>query len=177
MTGVDNILKSLIIIESNLVEYNTHVFKTKAIPIICRQVNSLLDRICRNHRQLTLECVYNDDNIKFNWFIKDGVNTVPYQKGSGFQKFAVSLAMRIVIGKLGISGIRSNQLFIDEGFSSFDADNLANVPEFLEELMENCGYDMVMIVTHIDELKCAFSNNNFITIGRDDAKGVSFLRY
>ena len=86
--------------------------------------------------------------------------------------------MRIVIGKLGISGIRSSQLFIDEGFSSFDVDNLANVPEFLEELMENCGYDMVMIVTHIDELKSAFMNNNnfHVAIDRDDAKGVSSLK-
>lgn len=171
-TVINDIHASITIIEEALTDYNMWVFKTKALPIVCSQVNSLLELICRNHRLLRLRCIFLDGSSKFNWFLQDGCNTVPFEKASGFQQFSVSLAMRIVMGK--ISGINSGHLFIDEGFSSFDSDNLANVPDFLKELLNKCGYNMIMIVSHLDELKDSCSR--FISIERDNKRGISKLR-
>ena len=168
----NDIATSIAMIEEDLTDYNTWVFKTKAMPIVCGQVNGLLQLICRNHRDLELKCIFIEGTSRFNWFLHDGCNTVPFEKASGFQQFSLSLAMRIVMGK--IAGVNMGQLFIDEGFSSFDADNLANVPDFLKELLDRCGYNMVMIVSHLEDLKDSCSK--FISIERNDKKGVSMLK-
>lgn len=171
-----DIYKSISTIEEALSDFNTWVFKTKAVPVVCGEVNRILNMICRNHRDIALKCVFIEGSTKFHWFLQDGCNMVPFEKASGFQQFAVSLAMRIVIGQ--ISGINSAQLFVDEGFVCFDEANLSNVPEFLKELLGGGMYvgmyDLVMIVSHLGDLKD--SCGVFIGIDRDAKRGVSLLR-
>lgn len=171
-----DICKSISTIEEALSDFNTWVFKTKAVPVVCGEVNRILNVICRNHRDIALKCVFIEGSTKFHWFLQDGCNMVPFEKASGFQQFAVSLAMRIVIGQ--ISGINSAQLFVDEGFVCFDEANLSNVPEFLKELLGGGMYvgmyDLVMIVSHLGDLKD--SCGVFIGIDRDVKRGVSLLR-
>ena len=96
--------------------------------------------------------------------------TAPLAKASGFQKFAVSLAMRITLGKLGVSGLNCRQLFLDEGFTACDGDNLSSVPEFINGLLTNM-FDMVILVTHIEELKSL--GNLTLNIERNELKGTS----
>jgi DNA repair exonuclease SbcCD ATPase subunit len=101
------------------------------------------------------------------------VNRVPMEKASGFQRFTMSLGMRIVLGRLGVAGIRNRQLFIDEGFTACDGDNLGVVPEVLEELLDR--YDALVIVSHLEKLQEGIRNQ--IEIRRDGEGGVSWIGY
>jgi DNA repair exonuclease SbcCD ATPase subunit len=149
------------------------VFEERIMPAIVDGVNELLGVMCRNHRVIEIECVSGNGDGVFNWFMKDGVNKVPIEKASGFQRFAVSLGMRIVLGRLGVAGIRNRQLFIDEGFTACDGDNLGVVPEVLEELLDR--YDSLVIVSHLEKLQEGIQSR--IEIKRDGEVGVSWIGY
>lgn len=148
------------------------VLEKRIIPVICTNVNKLLAVMCKNHRHIELACVFDEKN-NFNWMIKDGANAPPLEKASGFQRFTVSLAMRIVLGRLGVAGIKNEQLFIDEGFTACDGDNLGNVPSVLNKLLDM--YDSIVLVSHLDELKQGIES--YINIERDELKGLSVLQY
>lgn len=125
------------------------VLEERIVPVMVRGVNDLLAVMCVNHRTICIESTFGGATPQ--WFMIDGVNRVPLEKASGFQRFAVSLAMRIVLGRLGVAGIRNRQLFIDEGFTACDGDNLGIVPEMLEELLDR--YDTLVIVSHLEKLQ------------------------
>jgi DNA repair exonuclease SbcCD ATPase subunit len=62
-------------------------------------------------------------------------------------------------------------MFIDEGFTSCDVDNLEKVPDFLRNML--LIYDSIYLATHLDELKiCADSQ---IVIHRDPS-GLSQIK-
>ena len=157
-------------IERYFADYKTWILQTKALPLLCNNVNYILQSMCRYHRPLFLETKFINEDT-FLWFIKDGCNTPPYEKASGFQKFITSLAMRITLGKLGVAGMSAKQLFIDEGFTACDSDNLTSVPEFLHGLLTT--YDSIIIVSHLDDLKT--KSDVFVTINRDDNSSVSHI--
>jgi DNA repair exonuclease SbcCD ATPase subunit len=133
-----------------LVEFKDRAIKDHIIPLIVQKVNWLLSIMCQNHRSISLDCIF-DNKGMFNWYVEDGGNKPPIEKASGFQRFVIALAMRIVLGRLGVAGIKNTQLFIDEGFTACDTDNLSNVPDVLEELLDI--YKAVVIVSHLEDLK------------------------
>ena len=169
---VHNVAVTMNSIMNKFVNFKEWILKQHIIPVICGNINTLLKIMCKNHRHLELQCVF-DEKGGFNWLLKDGLQSPPIEKGSGFQKFVISLAMRIVLGRLGVSGIKNSQLFLDEAFISCDSGNLENVPFVLSELLSM--YDSIVIVSHLEELK----NNirSFVNIERDDIKGVSQIRH
>jgi hypothetical protein len=60
----------------------------------------------------------------------------------------------VAFHQIGFCRIQYDQLFIDEGFTSCDTDNLERVPDFLRSLLRL--YDGICLVTHLEELKeCA----------------------
>jgi DNA repair exonuclease SbcCD ATPase subunit len=103
------------------------------------------------------------------WFIKSGSNTTYLNKISGYQKFALNLAIRIVFSRIG--QIKLEQMFIDEGFSCCDEKNLSEIPDFLNRLLNI--YRSITIVSHLNELKDYFHNK--ITIRKDVHEGFSVL--
>jgi len=105
--------------------------------------------------------------------VTDGPHVLPFEKTSGFQKSAINLAMRIVLGKLGVSGMRNTQLFIDEGFTACDTENLENIPHVLDNLLQN--YQTIIIVTHLEMLKNSLVYS--IDIRRDEEKGSSRIAH
>ena len=165
---IHNTLKAIIAQFSNFKDW---VIDNRIIPLITGQVNKLLKIMCVNHRDISLDC--NLQNGVFIWRLRDGVCAPPIEKASGFQKFIVSLSMRIVLGRLGVSGIRNRQLFIDEGFTACDNDNLANIPNVLEHLLK--VYGAIVLVSHLDELKHGIKS--FINIDRDVFKNTSKLNF
>ena len=76
-------------------------------------------------------------------------------------------------GKIGVAGIKNNQLFIDEGFTACDNDNLGNVPDVLNELLNT--YSAIVLVSHLDDLKHGIKS--FINIDRDMLKGLSKINF
>lgn len=170
--------KTLISVMEKFSTFKDWVFEHKIIPIILTHVNELLEIMCLNHRPIALDCLFDKirkDEVQktFSWVLRDGHHKPPLEKASGFQKCVINLAMRIVLGRLGVSGIKNIQLFIDEGFTSCDRDNLQNIPFVLKKML--LMYTSVLLVSHLDELKNHVPS--CINIERDISLGLSSLCY
>lgn len=158
--------------------FKTWVIESKVIPSITEKVNFLLRHFCIQHRNIAL--TYNfvpqkGDSGQISWFIREGHRmTLPIEKASGFQRFVINLAMRIVLGKFGICGIKNKQLFIDEGFTSFDQDNLENVPHILSELLLPL-FKSIIIVTHLESIQNHIPS--YIPITRDGVRATSTISF
>ncbi len=96
--------------------------------------------LCHNNcKQFRLDYLLteNKDIIHINWLIKnivedeDNVQIISINQASGFQNFAISTALRLSL----FSNKVCDQLFIDEGFTACDKDNLSIVPNFLKNLL------------------------------------------
>lgn len=174
-------------------KFKDWVLEKKIIPIILEHLNYLLLLMCRNHRPISLDCVFVQNDIdkkekkekkeniynshsfnkSFYWILRDGLLSPPFEKASGFQKCVINLAMRIVLGRLGVTGMKNTQLFIDEGFTSCDGENLDNIPIVLQEMLTL--YDSIIIVSHLDELKTCIPS--CIQIERNSLNNLSNIRY
>lgn len=165
-------LQTIEAIEREFSKFKDWVLEYKVIPMIVKNVNGLLKVMCTNHRPLFLTHKYDSKGV-FNWLLMDGDNTPPLEKASGFQQFVISLAMRIVLGKLGVAGIKNTQLFIDEGFTACDTDNLSIIPLVLNDLLR--VYKAIIIVSHLDDLKHNISS--FINISRNQWTGLSQIQF
>jgi DNA repair exonuclease SbcCD ATPase subunit len=69
---------------------------------------------------------------------------ISINQASGFQNFVISMCLRLSLFGNNIC----NQLFIDEGFTACDKDNLSIVPNFLKNLL--LIFNTITIVSHID---------------------------
>ncbi len=160
------------------VGYKDWVLGECIIPGIVERINELLGVMCRNHRNIRI--LVGDGGMssplgeRIGWSMVDGVNNVPLEKASGFQRFALSLAMRIALSRLGAVGIRNRQLFIDEGFTACDAENLSMVPFVLARLLDR--YDSIVIVSHLEKLQDGIDDHK-IDIARMDKEGVSWIGF
>lgn len=139
-------LKSLEYIISALSGYQIWIYKNQVLPIICANVNLVLDAMGLD-QDLRLNFKFYNDGNNIDWFL----GKTPFERASGFQKFICSLGMRIALSKIGASEIRNKQMFLDEGFTACDTDNLQKVPQFLTGLLTM--YDAIVLVTHLEELK------------------------
>ena len=140
-------------------------------PIIQKRVNGILEMMCED-RPLYLECEWLDKIDTLSWFMRDGESRVIIQKASGFQRFIIGVAMRVAFNQIGFSRIRFSELFIDEGFTACDTDNLERVPEFLRGLL--VFYNTIYLATHLEDLKGCADKQILITRGGD---GLSQIQY
>jgi DNA repair exonuclease SbcCD ATPase subunit len=117
---------------------------TATVPEIQNEVNNILTQLC----EFTA------------LFETDGKNIIPYivydgrkwlmSLTSGFEKFALSLAIRVAL--INISNLpRPNFLIVDEGFGVLDAENLASMHTLFSYLKTN--FDFIMIVSHLESLR------------------------
>ena len=64
------------------------------------------------------------------------------------------------MSKFGTTGMLSMQLFIDEGFTACDSDNISKIPRFLGNLLSMYP-NGILLVSHMDDIKiCAKMNVN-----------------
>ena len=150
--------------------YREWLYKSHIAPLIETNVNKVLSLIC-DDRPLMLEGEWLDKIQTLSWFVRDGTSRPVIEKASGFQRFIVGMACRVAFHQIGFCRIQYGQLFLDEGFTSCDSENLEKVPDFLRNLLRM--YNSIYLATHLDELKiCADSQ---IVIDRD-ALGLSQIR-
>ena len=109
--------------------------------------------------------------MECNKNINDEEYFVPYIKCSGFEKFILSLALRLTIANFHKNTFKCEQLFIDEGFVAFDSNNLDKVPVMLNNLLGM--YSSIIIVSHIDKLK----DENYMNIDIKNVGGVSKIMF
>ena len=158
-------------ISNTFVGYREWIYKERIAPMIQRRVNHVLALIC-DDRPLSLETEWLEKIDTLSWFIRDGTSRPIIEKASGFQRFICGIALRVAFHQLGVCRIGYDQLFIDEGFTSCDIDNLEKVPSFLSGLLRI--YRSICLVTHLEELK--HYSPTHIHISRD-ADGLSQIRF
>jgi DNA repair exonuclease SbcCD ATPase subunit len=86
----------------------------------------------------------------------------------------ISLALRLCL--FGNNKAICKQLYIDEGFVSFDKYNLSIVPNFLKSLL--AYFDTIVIVSHIDLIQDSIDDSECIVeINYNNKTSVSTLTY
>lgn len=170
LSGIKSVMEVVAYLSDTFDGYREWLYKEHISPLIEKNVNSVLEMIC-DGRPLRLEGEWLDKISTLSWFVRDGSSRPVIEKASGFQRFIVGMACRVAFHQIGFCRIQYDQLFLDEGFTSCDSDNLERVPDFLRSLLQM--YDSIYLATHLDELKiCADSQ---IVIDRD-LSGLSQIR-
>ena len=150
----------------NFKQFKSWIYNVKLLPSIVNKANSILEKVFLD-RVILLQFEFVENTMLFT--VKDEGNDINIEKLSGAQSFAVSLSFRLALSLIGFSKLRCDQLFIDEGFCSFDQNNLENVPVLISNL--NQIYDEIILVTHLDQIKnCA---KRIINIKRNN--GISYI--
>jgi len=89
---------------------------------------------------------------------------LPASLGSGYQKFALSLAARLAVWRLSASP-RPDAFIIDEGFGACDEEYLEAMAAALEALASAPGGPrLVFLVSHVDSLKARVERPLEITV-------------
>ena len=148
------------------------LYKEKILPKITNKINNIIETLSKNNRIIKLDAIWIKNSI--NWKYIDGKNdNLIIEKASGYQRFLLGLAMRITLSNLKVSNLKCSQLFIDEGFTSCDEENLDKMTTFISSLLNL--YESVIIVSHLEKIKeCA---NITINIQRNDNESLSYLNY
>lgn len=117
---------------------------SKAVPIIERDVNTILSQIV----EFGINIQTDGKNIVTNIVYDD--KKWPLELASGLEKFVTSLVMRVAL--INISNLpRPNFIAVDEGFGCADSDNLAAMQSLFSILKSN--FDFMLIISHLDSMK------------------------
>lgn len=151
--------------------YNNYILKN-----IVNNTNNLIKFLCHNNTKkfyLDFILTENKDIIHINWLIKNDIDNnieiISINQASGFQNFVISLALRLSL----FNNNNCEQLFIDEGFTACDKDNLSIVPKFLKKLLEL--YNTIIVVSHIDIIKDNIDDK--IEINYNHNENFSLVQY
>jgi len=117
---------------------------TSFIPILESQVNIILSSLCN----FTIKVSNEAKDMKLN--ICTSQASYSAYTASGFEKFIINIAIRIVFSKLSCLS-KSNTFIIDEMLSSMDNQNKNNITILFEYLKSQ--FNVVLIISHLEELK------------------------
>jgi exonuclease SbcC len=138
-----------------------------AIPEIQEEANRLLSRMTDNAMQVSIETVRDKKTggtaETLDIRISDDMGTRSYELFSGGEAFRVNFALRIALSKLLArrAGARLQTLIIDEGFGTQDGKGREKLIEAINSIRDD--FELVLVITHIDELKDAFPTRIEIT--------------
>jgi len=117
---------------------------SEAVPKIEQEVNNILSQIV----EFTMGIETDGKNV--NVYIKYEDRKWPLELCSGMEKFISALALRVAL--INISNLpRPNFMFVDEGFSALDADNMAMVHALFDYLKTN--FDFIIVISHLDTMR------------------------
>ncbi|MCC6904355.1 MAG: SMC family ATPase [Anaerolineae bacterium] len=88
--------------------------------------------------------------------ISDNLGTRDYATFSGGESFRVDFAIRLALSRVLArrAGAQLRTLIIDEGFGTQDAQGRERLVQAINSIQDE--FDLIMVITHIDELKDAF---------------------
>ena len=140
---------------NNFNDYKIDLYKNHILKNLVNKTNEYIKLLCHdNTKRFKLDYIISEqkDIIHINWLIHnvttDNIEQrITINQASGFQKFVISLALRMSL----YSNTLCEQIFIDEGFTACDKQNISLVPKFLKNLLNT--FDGVIIMTHIDIIK------------------------
>ena len=131
-----------------------------ALPDLESEANELLARLSDGRLSLFLETqrttARGDVRETLEIRIHDGVGTRSYELFSGGEAFRINFALRIALAKLLATraGAPLRTLFLDEGFGTQDAQDGQHLLDAIRAVQRD--FDLILVITHIDELKEAF---------------------
>lgn len=99
--------------------------------------------------------------------ISDDLGSRPYELYSGGEAFRIDFAIRIALSRLLAhrAGAQLRSLFIDEGFGTQDMRGREYLISAINSIQDD--FDLILVITHIDELKEAFPTRIEVTKGVD----------
>ena len=80
--------------------FRNWLYKNKIIPLIIHNTNDIINKISNNEKDVLSIDVQWNENGTFNWIIDDGNNRPNIEKASGFQKFIISLGVKITLSNI-----------------------------------------------------------------------------
>jgi exonuclease SbcC len=178
VTYVQDTINLMTIVIDKFLDYRKDLYSNKILPKLTASTNKYISTLCHNTtKQFELDYVvtpYRDKDIHINWLIKNVTEdnkqqTISFKQASGFQQFAFAFALRMSL----FSNKTCSQLFIDEGFTACDKDNLSIVPSLLRALLKT--FRSIVIVSHIDLIQD--SVDNVANIYFDKLKKSSSIHY
>jgi DNA repair exonuclease SbcCD ATPase subunit len=186
LNNINNTLTTLDTIIINFQDFRINLYEKIILKKLLRNTNDMLKNICHSMtKPFELDYIINvsRDIIHINWLIRN-VNidadtsktrqVISINQASGFQQFVISLALRLCL--FGNNKAICKQLYIDEGFVSFDKYNLSIVPNFLKSLL--AYFDTIIIVSHIDLIQESIEDNECIAeINYNNTTSVSNISY
>jgi DNA repair exonuclease SbcCD ATPase subunit/DNA repair exonuclease SbcCD nuclease subunit len=123
------------------------IYRQHVIPSLNKSVNKFLATL----DTFKFEMLYEKKN--FIYLLHDRGNTPTLDKASGYQNFIIGLAFRMTLSTMGAMGQQFKNLFIDEGFTACDADNMTKVPDILRAMMTYGKYDSILVMSHLDSVR------------------------
>jgi hypothetical protein len=173
--NINDKLSVIQIIIDKFKDYKKWLYNNFILKNIVTNANNYIKLLCHdNCKPFMLDYLLteNKDIIHINWLIKNDSQEnqlISINQASGFQNFVISMALR-----LSLYGNKNcNQLFIDEGFTACDKDNLSIVPVFLKKLL--LLFETVIIVSHIDIIQDNVEDK--ITINYNKKNNSSNIKY
>jgi DNA repair exonuclease SbcCD ATPase subunit len=107
-------------------------------------------------------------STELNVFIVENGHRLPLSMGSGFQKFIISIAFRLVL--TSVLPAACEFIMIDEGFGYMSAGNRAK----LADMFTTLAYKFIFIITQIDDMQNIITRP--IAITTHQSNGVSYSR-
>jgi exonuclease SbcC len=143
----------------------------QSLPRVEYTANDMLDRMTggRIHVSLATQRLLASGRVTetLDIRISDEVGTRDYDMYSGGEAFRVDLALRIALARLLAerAGATLPTLIIDEGFGTQDAEGIDRLIQSITAIQEE--FRLILVVTHIDELKERFERRIEVTKAPD----------
>ena len=180
--NIENTLSLLDTIIVNFQDFRINLYDKIILNKLLINTNKMLKNISHSDtKPFELDYIINvsRDIIHINWLIKNtsicnsNKQIISIHQASGYQQFVISLALRLCL--FG-NKTTCKQLFIDEGFVSFDKYNLSIVPNFLKSLLSY--FDSIIIVSHIDLIQETIDDDECIAeINYNKSTSISSITY
>ncbi len=180
---LENIIDVLDTILINFQSFRKELYDNLILTKLVDKTNKIIKTLCHSNTKpfkLNYNVDISNDTVHINWLIHndniskgcDGKQYISVSQASGFQRFVISLALRMSLYFNNYDAL-CNQLFIDEGFINFDKNNLSIVPSFLKSLLHY--FNTIVILSHIDIIQDSVDETAVISF--NNMNGVSSLIY
>jgi len=181
-SNIANIIDVLDTILINFQSFRKELYDNLILNKLVEKANKIIKTLCHTNTKpfkLNYNAEISNDTVHINWLIHN-VNIssecdkqyISVSQASGFQRFAISLALRMSL-YFNNYDILCGQLFIDEGFINFDKNNLSIVPTFLKSLLQY--FNTIVILSHIDVIQDSVDETAEICF--NNISGVSSIVY
>lgn len=151
-----------------------------ALPQIENEINKYLSILSNGEINIKFETqkTAKNGNVSetLDIIVSDSNGSRPYERYSGGQRTRIDFATHIGLSKFLTkqSGVNIDFFVIDEGLGTLDSDGRDSVLETLQTLTGI--FKQIFIISHIDDVKEAFTTKILVTNNKDQGSKVKLLK-